>query len=95
MRVAIKIYDKISVQADPILKKQVDKEIRALSLLSNTMVNEEKIASIAESPFKSTEYSDNSMCFGDGHPNIMKMYDSIETLSNICLITEKANGKIL
>ena len=57
---AIKIYDKFKLSANAQMKKSVQREIKLLSILSNT----EKLTHAS---------------FGQGHPNIMKLYDAIDT----------------
>lgn len=76
MNVAIKIYDKFKLSANAQMKKSVQREIKLLSILSNT----ERTGS-AE--------------FGEGHPNIMKLYDAIDTPKQLYLILENVEGKML
>lgn len=64
MSVAIKIYDKFKLSANAQMKKSVQREIKLLSILSNT---------------ERAGNGSGSAGFGEGHPNIMKLYDAIDT----------------
>lgn len=76
MVVAIKIYDKFKLTSNAQIKKSVQREIKLLATLSNTI-------------------DPSSENFGQGHPNIMRLYDAIDTPKQLYLILENCNGKIL
>lgn len=61
------------------------REIKLLSQLSGT----EKI----ENDYEAQE----NLCyeFGNGHPNIMKLFDAIDTPKQLYLILENVKGKML
>jgi serine/threonine protein kinase len=76
MTVAIKIYDKFKLTANAQIKKSVQREIKLLATLSNTL-------------------DINSETFGKGHPNIMRLFDAIDTPKQLYLILEACEGQIL
>ena len=76
MVVAIKIYDKFKLSQSAQIKKSVQREIKLLASLSNTI-------------------DPASEKFGKGHPNIMRLFDAIDTPKQLYLILESCNGKIL
>ena len=73
LNVAIKIYDKFKLSANAQMKKSVQREIRLLSILSNT----DQVA-VPD--------------FGKGHPNIMKLFDAIDTPKQLYLVLENVPG---
>jgi hypothetical protein len=60
MVVAIKIYDKFKLSGNQQIKKSVQREIKLLATLSNTICT-------------------TSDKFGQGHENIMRLFDAIDT----------------
>lgn len=70
MVVAIKIYDKFKLSANAQVKKSVSREIRLLAQLSGTERPADK---------KTDETAEPSASFGQGHSNIMRLYDAIDT----------------
>ena len=58
------------------MKKSVQREIKLLSILSNT-----------DKPAHTQ--------FAQGHPNIMKLYDAIDTPKQLYLILENVSGRML
>lgn len=42
-----------------------------------------------------TERTSDQFVFGNGHPNIMKLYDAIDTPKQLFLICEQVTGKML
>jgi serine/threonine protein kinase len=73
LNVAIKIYDKFKLSANAQMKKSVQREIRLLSILSNT----DQVTAAD---------------FGKGHPNIMKLFDAIDTPKQLYLVLENVPG---
>lgn len=65
MLLAIKVYDKFKLSENIQVKKSVCREIKLLSQLSNT---ERKLNDV-----------EKNLNFATGHPNIMKLYDAIDT----------------
>mmetsp|Transcript_5890 Transcript_5890/g.9545 ORF Transcript_5890/g.9545 Transcript_5890/m.9545 type:complete len:115 (+) Transcript_5890:1716-2060(+) len=63
-KVAIKIYDKYKLNSNQQVKKSVTREMKLLSQLSNTA---------------RLEGGEVSPDFGKGHPNVMKLFDAIDT----------------
>ena len=76
--VAIKIYDKFRLSANAQVRKSVQREIKLLGELSSTD--------------KKYNTSDGSQSFAVGHPNIMKLYDAIDTARQLYLILENVEG---
>ena len=47
------------------------------------------------SQISNTEKDTEEMIFGQGHPNIMKLYDAIDTTKQLYLICENVEGDML
>jgi serine/threonine protein kinase len=85
-RVAIKIYDKYKLNKNTQMKKGVLREIQILYLIHNQFneknFTSESLSSNSYDPHhkKDMQIKDSTVDhFEKGHPNIMKMYDAIDT----------------
>ena len=71
---AIKVYDKFKLSGNAQVKKSVQREIRLLGELSNTD--------------RGYHQGTRELKFGEGHPNIMTLYDAIDSSKQLYLICE-------
>jgi serine/threonine protein kinase len=79
--VAIKIYDKLKLNENKEVKKSVSREILLLSALSGTARRgvSQSAVSMLSSNFSENNAFETMGEFGRGHPNIMRLFDAIDT----------------
>lgn len=79
--VAIKIYDKLKLNENKEVKKSVSREILLLSALSGTARRgvSQSAVSMISSNFSENNAFETVGEFGRGHPNIMRLFDAIDT----------------
>lgn len=79
--VAIKIYDKLKLNENKEVKKSVSREILLLSALSGTArrAPSHSAVSMISSNFSEVNAFETMGEFGRGHPNIMRLFDAIDT----------------
>lgn len=80
----------------------MSREIRLLALLSNTskLPNDDKKimddTSAISMVFDANEQPNRGdKAFGMGHPNVMRLYDAIDTPKQLYLIMENVQGQML
>ena len=82
-KVAIKIYDRRSLELKFIVKQCVQREIQVLSKIMEASIS----AKEGDLDALKSEF--------DGHENIMQLYDAFDHHNNVCLVVENCKGKPL